>query len=540
MSIFLSSLSPRKRAFLSGTLLLTAAGFSCRILGFFYRIFLSRTIGAEGLGIYNMVHPVYGICFALCAGSIQTALSQYIASNEKKGKSVFHTGFLLSLSLSLLFAFLICRYANWIACHVLMERSCAPYLPMMGLSVPFASAHACINGYYYGMQKAKIPAFSQIAEQILRMIFVFALASFWTSQGITLTVHLAVLGHVAGEVASALFTLLCLLICPPSTKSASKSSSKSGTQSDLQSPLPSQPNEDTDSFSACALPLIALALPLMGNRLVLNVLASAEAVWIPACLKLSGLSASEAFSVYGVLTGMALPFILFPSAITNSMAVLLLPSVARAQAEGRNDLIDTTVSMSLRYSLYMGIFCIGVFVLFGNSLGMSVFHSQDAGTCIQILAWLCPFLYLATTIGSILNGLGKTHITFFQSSLILTLRLIFVLVGIPRFGIYAYLCGMLACELLLAFLHLHALHRIVPFHWNAVSMIVKPVFVLFLCVGIHRFVSYSLPALLSHFLRQTAITGKIPLFFATTLQIFGFSICYGGLLLLFHLVEKRK
>lgn len=536
MSIFLSSLSPRKRAFLSGTLLLTAAGFSCRILGFFYRIFLSRTIGAEGLGIYNMVHPVYGICFALCAGSIQTALSQYIASNEKKGKSVFHTGFLLSLSLSLLFAFLICRHANWIACHVLMERSCAPYLPMMGLSVPFASAHACINGYYYGMQKAKIPAFSQIAEQILRMIFVFALASFWTSQGITLTVHLAVLGHVAGEVASALFTLLCLLICPPSTKSASKS----GTQSDLQSPLPLQPNEDTDSFSACALPLIALALPLMGNRLVLNVLASAEAVWIPACLKLSGLSASEAFSVYGVLTGMALPFILFPSAITNSMAVLLLPSVARAQAEGRNDLIDTTVSMSLRYSLYMGIFCIGVFVLFGNSLGMSVFHSQDAGTCIQILAWLCPFLYLATTIGSILNGLGKTHITFFQSSLILTLRLIFVLVGIPRFGIYAYLCGMLACELLLAFLHLHALHRIVPFHWNAVSMIVKPVFVLFLCVGIHRFVSYSLPALLSHFLRQTAITGKIPLFFATTLQIFGFSICYGGLLLLFHLVEKRK
>ena len=536
MSIFLSSLSPRKRAFLSGTLLLTAAGFSCRILGFFYRIFLSRTIGAEGLGIYNMVHPVYGICFALCAGSIQTALSQYIASNEKKGKSVFHTGFLLSLSLSLLFAFLICRHANWIACHVLMERSCAPYMPMMGLSVPFASAHACINGYYYGMQKAKIPAFSQIAEQILRMIFVFALASFWTSQGITLTVHLAVLGHVAGEVASALFTLLCLLICPPSTKSASKS----GTQSDLQSPLPLQPNEDTDSFSACALPLIALALPLMGNRLVLNVLASAEAVWIPACLKLSGLSASEAFSVYGVLTGMALPFILFPSAITNSMAVLLLPSVARAQAEGRNDLIDTTVSMSLRYSLYMGIFCIGVFVLFGNSLGMSVFHSQDAGTCIQILAWLCPFLYLATTIGSILNGLGKTHITFFQSSLILTLRLIFVLVGIPRFGIYAYLCGMLACELLLAFLHLHALHRIVPFHWNAVSMIVKPVFVLFLCVGIHRFVSYSLPALLSHFLRQTAITGKIPLFFATTLQIFGFSICYGGLLLLFHLVEKRK
>ena len=74
----LSSLSPRKKAFLLSTLLLTASGFICRVLGFFYRIFLSRTIGAEGLGIYHMIHPVFGICFSLCAGSMQTALSQLI------------------------------------------------------------------------------------------------------------------------------------------------------------------------------------------------------------------------------------------------------------------------------------------------------------------------------------------------------------------------------------------------------------------------------------------------------------------------------
>ena len=65
-----SWLSPRKRAFITGTLLLTGTGFLCRVLGFFYRIFMSRAVGAEGLGIYNMVHPVFGICFAVCAGSI--------------------------------------------------------------------------------------------------------------------------------------------------------------------------------------------------------------------------------------------------------------------------------------------------------------------------------------------------------------------------------------------------------------------------------------------------------------------------------------
>ncbi|MGL6220734.1 MAG: oligosaccharide flippase family protein, partial [Lacrimispora sphenoides] len=72
---FPRKLSPRKYALLTGTLLLTSAGLITRLLGFFYRIFLSRTIGAEGLGIFNLIHPVFGVCFALCAGSIQTAIS---------------------------------------------------------------------------------------------------------------------------------------------------------------------------------------------------------------------------------------------------------------------------------------------------------------------------------------------------------------------------------------------------------------------------------------------------------------------------------
>ena len=139
--LFCSDLSEKKRAFLTGTLLLTAAGFLCRLLGFFYRIFLSRTIGAEGLGIYNMVHPVYGICFALCGGSIQTALSQYIAAHESQGRKVFRTGLTISMVLSGILAFLICQYPAWIASHILIEPRCAPYLPWLRFTpVPTATA----------------------------------------------------------------------------------------------------------------------------------------------------------------------------------------------------------------------------------------------------------------------------------------------------------------------------------------------------------------------------------------------------------------
>ena len=138
---------------------------------------------------------------------------------------------------------------------------------------------------------------------------------------------------------------------------------------------------------------------------------------------------------------------MFPSAITNSMAVLLLPSVAQAQAEGKQKQISTAISMALRYSLYMGILCTGLFCLYGLDLGSSVFQSPSAGAYIRILGWLCPFMYLATTLGSILNGLGKTSSTFLQNVCALCLRLVFVLLGIPVLGMKAYLWGILVSEM---------------------------------------------------------------------------------------------
>ena len=267
---------------------------------------------------------------------------------------------------------------------------------------------------------------------------------------------------------------------------------------------------------------MALALPLMGNRLVLNLLSSAEAVLIPNRLLASGLSSEEAYSLYGVLTGMAMPFIFFPSAITNSMSVLLLPTVAEAQSAGNRERISSAVTLSLRYSLYMGIFCIGIFTRFGHDLGVSVFRDETAGYFIAVLSWLCPFLYLSSTTGSILNGLGATGLTFLQNAAALSLRLGFVFFGIPRFGIAALLWGMLASEIFLSLAHLAALRRRSSFLWDAWSMIVKPSAVLILSFGI-------LNALLS--LPAASLLDSLPPFFAAAVKIGIAAACYGGLLL---------
>ena len=512
------SLSPQKRAFLTGTLLLTGTGFLCRILGFFYRIFLSRTIGAEGLGFYNMVHPVFSICFALCAGSVQTALSQYVAGHQKKSAPAFHAGLFLSLGLSFLLALLICRSAPFIAAHILMEPDCEPYLFIIALSVPFAALHACINGLYYGMQKSHIPAFSQVAEQVIRMTAVFGIVQIYQKTGQLLTVSLAVYGHLIGEIASAVFLFFCMILFPPVRREKQSGASF----------------RETIPAGLC---LMGLALPLMGNRLVLNLLGSAEAIWIPNRLTAFGLTSTAAFSVYGVLTGMALPFIMFPSAITNSLAVLLLPAVAQSQAEGKQERIASAVSMALRYSLYMGILCTGVFCLYGRELGTSVFENPSAGSYIRILGWLCPFMYLSTTLGSILNGLGKTSSTFLQHVCALSLRLFFVLAGIPKLGMKVYLAGLLASEIFLAAWHLVTLKGMVDFTWNAAEIIAKPV--LFLLLS--SFINQKLWDAMMFLFHPLLLEPGAPLsFLGTALRIFTLCLFYGLLLAVWHTAVSGK
>ena len=490
--------SHKAHPLITGTLLLTTAGLLARILGFFYRIFLSRTIGAEGLGIYQMIFPVYGIFFSLCAGSIQTAISRFIAADPDHAKRTLLSGFSISFTLSLAAALMIRHFSEPLAEHILLEPRCAPLLSVMAFAIPCTSIHACICGYYYGKEKVSVPAASQLLEQMIRIFTVFLLVSVCIEKQIPVTVSLAVFGLVAGEAGSALFVLIFFLLFH-------------------------EFHENTGRSYSVGPALLALAAPLMANRLVLNLLQSTETIMIPERLTVYGLTRSQAVRTYGTLTGMAMPFVLFPSALVNSLAVVLLPVTARHQSAGNDSGIADGISMSFRYSLYLGIFCIGIFTVFGEALGLQIFKSQDAGSFIQILAWLCPFLYLATSSGSILNGLGKTKLTFFHHLISLLVRIAFVWFGIPEFGIRACLWGMLASEIFLALLHVLALRRIVPCDWNAWILIGKPVFCLLCALWIFRLFPEDLP-----------IPAGLPDFFRTAAQILLLSTMYLLFLLLFH------
>ena len=326
-----------KHFLLKGTLLLTGAGFITKIIGFIYRIFLSQTIGAEGMGIYQLIFPIHTLCFALSVGGIQTAISRFTAAraalkDEQGARDIFVLSGALSTVIALGVSVILYQNASWFAVHILLEERCTPLLRLMAFSIPMGTLHSCVNGYYYARKKMSVPAASQLLEQCARVGVSYGMFLVLTDQGLPVTPMLAVAGLLGGELASMIFSLILLLW----------DYQKHGYRlKNLQSP-----GKDMKE-------ILSLAFPLTCSRLLVNVLHSIESVLIPGHLRLYGLDSGSALSVYGVLTGMALPLILFPSAITTAVSTVLLPSVAEHQAVGNRKAIRRALFLSVKYCLIL-------------------------------------------------------------------------------------------------------------------------------------------------------------------------------------------
>ena len=452
-----------KNPLVTGTVILTLTGLLSRFIGFFYRIFLSNVFGAEGMGIYQLISPVLALSFALTASGIQTAISKYVASETSTHDYVtsfrtLWTGFLLAMALSVGCALGIYLYADAIAVTFLLESRTAPLLRIIAISIPMATVHSCINGYFYGIRKTAIPAVSQLAEQICRVGSVYLIYYFCRQHNMVPTISFAVTGLVIGESASMIVSVVAIMsrahhVFPTDSIQLCRQRTTAGSL--------------LTAYLHICRQLLCLAVPLSANRLVLNLLQSVEAIYIPNKLMAYGLSNADALGVYGVLTGMSLPLILFPSAITNSISVLLLPIVSEADASGNQNAVRRAILTSIRYCLLLGFGCTALFLLVGRTAGRLLFHSELAGSFILTLSFICPFMYIASTLGSILNGLGKTAQTFLYSVVSLLFRLLFVFFAIPLYGIKGYLWGMLASQMLQTLLcTVSALHISHKTHMN--------------------------------------------------------------------------
>lgn len=427
------------KSLLKGTLILTITGLITRIIGFVYKIYLSNILGAANLGIYQLVFPVFGVCYTMFGAGIQTAVSQMIAAKAEDvnyQKKVFTRAAILSLLTALLLGFIICLKCDFIACSLLGEPKCADSLRVLVYAFPLCGISSCVNGCYYGLKKATVPALTQLIEQIARVAFVVAAACFFASGNPDKLCIYAVLGIAVGEGVSMLYSIVMIITYYHGME-----------------------YKKTYVSESIYRPLLKMSAPLTANRLTVALLHSVETILIPVMLKKHGMSSDNALSVYGVLTGMAMPFILFPSTITNSLSVLLLPTISEVNED--NARIKKISGLCIGGTILLGVVSTFIFLIFGADLGSFVFHDDTVGTFIEILSFLCPFLFLTTTLSSIINGLGKTHITFVITVIGLAIRIFITIKTVPSQGISGYLISLLVSQLIVTGLSYKCYRRLI-------------------------------------------------------------------------------
>ena len=427
----------KKHPVLIGTFILTATGFISRFIGFFFRMFLSHTFGEEQVGLYQLIFPIYALCFSLTCAGIETAISRCVANKislkkEKESLHILYTGITISVILSLILLLVVQTHASEFSIYILGDIRCEAMLIAISYALPFAAIHSCICGYYFGLKQTEIPASSQLVEQLVRVLSVYFIYQIALNHNGQIHILFAVFGIVIGEFCSALFCILSL---------------SRQTQNLLQ-------NFRFSSFLRLTNELLTLSIPLTSSRVLLNILQSIESISIPIRLQYFGYTNSEALSNYGVLTGMALPCIFFPTAISNSLSTMLLPTVAEIQTQKNYPHLRNLIGKVIFYCVSLGSLCCLCFFILSHWIGNILFHSELAGNYLKTLAWLCPFLYLNSTLISITNGLGKSNITFLINTIGLGIRITGVLIFIPLIGMNGYLWGLLLSQCLTSLLTL--------------------------------------------------------------------------------------
>lgn len=448
----------QKKGIIQGAFILTLANLITRVLGFVYRIYMSKEIGSEGMGLYQLIMPIYMLIWSISSSGFSTTISKLTAQENAK-KNYGNMGRILkqSVSLSTIIALALSiitfYFSDYIALCILKDVRCSLSLKILSLCYPFMAAGSCIRGYFFGLQETSVPAISQVFEQLVRMALIYFFADFFIPKGITYACGIAVIGMCMGE----FFSFIYVFLSYKSFKSKHKLNKKP-----LLTPL-----------QAYFL-ILSMAVPLTLNRVTGSFLSTIENILIPQRLKIYGLNMEEAISLYGELSGMAMPLLMFPSSLLTAIATALVPAVSEAQATKNNKRIKSTVSKALLLTSVIGFGSAGIFLTFPELLGEVIYSNANIGKLLKALSIVCPFLYLQVTLSGILNGLGKQLFIFRMSLISSCINISFIFFMIPKYGINAFIFGWFIATALISFISMLKIKAETKITFDLMHLILKP------------------------------------------------------------------
>ena len=153
--------------------------------------------------------------------------------------------------------------------------------------------------------------------------------------------------------------------------------------------------------------LLSIAVPISAGRYLNSILRTIENLLVPSCLAKYTSSRETGLAQFGMLKGMAMPILFFPSSFLSSFSTLLVPEVSESAARHRTDQVERAVNRSLHLTLIASILISGLFAVYAKPLGLAIYQSEEIGFLIGVLAPVMPFMYLENVVDGLLRGLDQ-------------------------------------------------------------------------------------------------------------------------------------
>lgn len=425
--------------------MLTASNITTGLLGFAFSIYLSKILGAEGIGLYNIIMPIYNLFICLMTAGIVAALSKVSAVYSERNETNNLTKTINSVALfniiwALLIGVLVFFLAPLISKYGINDIRTINAIKVTCPAMVFISLSNILKGYFLGVSKIKVPALIDIFEKGMRIITITILVYAFSTNNLTTLVTLAYVSLAIGEFQSLVLLFIYYRRC---IKKLPKS------------------NVKADGRAQLLFNVLIISLPLCINGFLSNIFATLSTLIVPRRLLVAGFSYVEALSLIGKYTGMAVTLIGIPLIVVNSINSLLIPDLSQSLSRGDSYEASVRIKKVMKISFLLGLSTTVICSLIPYELGNLFYSRNDLGSFIFMASLAAPIFFTSSIMFGVLNGLNKQGIIVRNSLIIALIEVIclFIFTSIPNINIYGYSITLFITSSFSILLNLHEVKK---------------------------------------------------------------------------------
>lgn len=482
--------------FLRAVVIVALFSVLTRVLGFLFRIYLSRELGAELLGVYQVAFSVFMVlCVIVSSGlplTVSKQTARYKVENNAKGQyGVVSASLVIGVVASLVISLLFVVFQDVITKMFTDGRTMLVLLTLLP-AVLFSAVYSSFRGSLWGTKNYFFVSLAEFVEQLAR-ILVFVLI-----------VNLILPNADGGVVAGISMTIGCLVsmlfvaivyfldkrkLCSPKKyyKEVLKSS-----------------------------------LPITGVRTATSLVQPLIAVLFPLMLVVAGHTNEEAMSLYGIVMGMAFPLLFLPSTIVGAMSFTLIPDLSVSIAKNNTLEIQQKIRSNIFFAMLISIIFVPFFIGAGPNICKFLYDNSVAGVYLAKSALVMVPLGLSNITSSILNTFNLEVKSFLNNIVGGVLLLLCVVCLSGLLTVDALILGFMLCMTTTTVMNLVMIKRHTKFKLNILKPMVFMLLFVVPCAILCNFVCELFLPTMGMFL-SLLVSGVISVFaFCLLCWSFGF------------------